>query len=83
MSLVLLAVFLPQIMNSKRESHVPDSNTMAVEFRNTGSGGPVEYVSFVDNGEGGGTAGNGIRDGIEKVVQRGFIRYLPDTPRKK
>ena len=37
----------------------------------TAADGRVNYTAFVDNGNGGGTASNGLRDGSERIITTG------------
>lgn len=45
----------------------------SVQFVPNPNGGQASYVAFVDNGDGGGIAGNGILDGSEETLQRGTL----------
>lgn len=47
------------------------SNTEVVVSFQTGTGRSGTYEVFVDNGSGGGTAGNSVRDGSEPVTSSG------------
>lgn len=40
-------------------------------FFSTDADGRVNYTAFVDNGAGGGTNGNSLRDGTETIIQTG------------
>lgn len=45
----------------------------SVQFVPNPNGGQASYVAFVDNGDGGGIAGNGILDGSEETLQSGTL----------
>lgn len=82
---VIVAISMPRVRITIRNFFSPGHSRVstlqsnvnaAVQFIPDPNGGQGNYVSFNDNGAGGGIAGNGILDGTEKVLQRGTMRYL-------
>jgi prepilin-type N-terminal cleavage/methylation domain-containing protein len=58
---------LQSTMQLARLRAVRENADVAVSFDTVND----DYEAFVDNGEGGGTAGNGVRDGSERIITNG------------
>lgn len=60
-------------INQAKNRSMRNCQITAVQFIPNTETTQARYVAFVDNGAGGGTAGNGILDGTEQVIQSGSL----------